>query len=115
MTDPEQLKAEIAQTRSDLAETVDELSHRMDPREQAKSAARAGSEAVRTHRVQLVIAAGLVCIVVLARVVVRRRSSPSQHLNVHRPPVRIMYKPWGVIAGVAGGMVAGAVFKQIWR
>jgi hypothetical protein len=30
-------------------------------------------------------------------------------------PVRIMYKPWGVIAGVAGGMVAGAVFKQIWR
>jgi len=51
MTDPEQLKAEIAQTRSDLAETVDELSHRMDPREQAKSAARAGSEAVRTHRV----------------------------------------------------------------
>ena len=30
-------------------------------------------------------------------------------------PVRIMYKPWGVIGGVAGGMVAGAVFKQIWR
>lgn len=45
MTDPEQLKAEIAQTRSDLAATVDELSHRVDPREQAKSAAGAGSEA----------------------------------------------------------------------
>jgi len=75
MTDPEQLKADIAQTRSDLAETVDELSHRMDPREQAKSAARAGSEAVRTRRVQLAIAAGLVCLVLLARVVVRRRSS----------------------------------------
>jgi Protein of unknown function (DUF3618) len=36
MTDPEQLKEEIAQTRSDLAETVDELSHRMDPREQLR-------------------------------------------------------------------------------
>jgi hypothetical protein len=30
-------------------------------------------------------------------------------------PVRIMYKPWGAIAGVAGGIVAGRVFKQIWR
>ena len=30
-------------------------------------------------------------------------------------PVRIIYKPWGVIAGVAGGIVAGRVFKQIWR
>jgi uncharacterized protein DUF4235 len=30
-------------------------------------------------------------------------------------PVRILYKPWGVIAGVAGGMVAGTVFKRVWR
>ena len=30
-------------------------------------------------------------------------------------PVRILYKPWGVIAGVAGGIVAGRVFKQVWR
>jgi hypothetical protein len=75
MTDPAQLRAKIARTRSDLAETVDELSHRMDPREQAMSAAQAGSEAVRTPRVLLAIAAGLVCVVFLARVVVRRRSS----------------------------------------
>jgi Protein of unknown function (DUF3618) len=75
MTDPEQLKVEIAQTRSDLAETVDELSHRVDPREQAKSAARAGSEAVRSHRGRLAIAGGLVSVAVLARVIARRRSS----------------------------------------
>ena len=74
MTDPEQLKAEIAQARNDLAETVDELSHRMDPRQQAKSAARAGTDAVRTHRRQLAIATGLVTIGFLARVVLRRRS-----------------------------------------
>ena len=76
MTDPEQLKAEIAQTRSDLAETVDELSHRMDPREQAKSAARAGSEAVRTHRMQLAIVAGLVCVVFLVRCQRRSKVDP---------------------------------------
>ena len=75
MTDPEQLKSEIAQTRSDLAETVDELSHRVDPREQAKSAARAGGEAVRTHRMQLVIAGGLISVAAIARAVARRRSS----------------------------------------
>ena len=75
MTDPETMKAEIAQTRNDLAETVDELSHRMDPREQAKSAARAGTEAVRSHRWPLVIATGLVTIGFVARVVVRRRNS----------------------------------------
>lgn len=75
MTDPELLKAEIAQTRSDLAETVDELSHRMDPREQAKAAAQAGREAVQTHRRELAIAAAVVCVLFLARVVARRRSS----------------------------------------
>ena len=30
-------------------------------------------------------------------------------------PVRIMFKPWSAIAGIAGGMLAGTVFKQIWR
>ena len=75
MTDPEQLKEEIAQTRSDLAETVDELSHRMDPREQAKAAAQAGRDAVQTHRTELAIAAAVVCLLFLVRVVARRRSS----------------------------------------
>lgn len=30
-------------------------------------------------------------------------------------PVRILYKPWGAVAGVIGGVLAGAVFKRIWR
>ncbi len=30
-------------------------------------------------------------------------------------PVRILYKPLGVIAGVAAGMIAGTVFKRVWR
>lgn len=75
MTEPEQLKAEISQTRSDLAETVDELSHRMDPREQAKAAAQVGRDAVQTHRRELAIAAAVICALFLVRVVARRRSS----------------------------------------
>ena len=75
MTDPEQLKAEIAQTRSDFAETVDELTLRIDPREQAKAAARVGSEAVRTHRTQLAIAAGLFSLALVGRAIARRQTS----------------------------------------
>lgn len=28
---------------------------------------------------------------------------------------KIAYKPVGLIAGVASGLIAGAVFKQVWR
>ncbi|GIG70881.1 DUF4235 domain-containing protein [Phytomonospora endophytica] len=27
----------------------------------------------------------------------------------------LLYKPFGLIAGVAGGLVAGWAFKQVWR
>jgi len=27
----------------------------------------------------------------------------------------LLYKPFGLIAGVAGGIVAGWAFKQVWR
>ena len=27
----------------------------------------------------------------------------------------ILYKPLGIAAGVAGGLIAGAVFKQVWQ
>lgn len=27
---------------------------------------------------------------------------------------RILYKPFGVVAGVLGGMLAGAIFKRVW-
>jgi hypothetical protein len=28
---------------------------------------------------------------------------------------RVLYKPFGLIFGVLGGLVAGAVFKRLWR
>jgi hypothetical protein len=28
---------------------------------------------------------------------------------------RILYKPLGLLVGVLGGVVAGAVFKRVWR
>jgi len=27
---------------------------------------------------------------------------------------RLLYKPFGVLVGVAGGLAAGAIFKRIW-
>jgi hypothetical protein len=28
---------------------------------------------------------------------------------------RILYKPLGLAAGVTGGLIAGALFKQVWK
>jgi hypothetical protein len=28
---------------------------------------------------------------------------------------RLLYKPFGLIFGVLGGLVAGAIFKRVWR
>ncbi|TCN41181.1 uncharacterized protein DUF4235 [Kribbella orskensis] len=29
--------------------------------------------------------------------------------------VKLAYRPVGLISGIAGGLVAGAIFKQVWR
>jgi hypothetical protein len=29
--------------------------------------------------------------------------------------VKLIYKPFGTIAGIVSGMIAGAVFKQVWK
>ena len=29
--------------------------------------------------------------------------------------IKILYKPFGILAGVFGGMVAGAIFKRVWK
>ena len=29
--------------------------------------------------------------------------------------IKLMYKPFGIIAGVLGGLIAGAIFKQVWK
>jgi hypothetical protein len=29
--------------------------------------------------------------------------------------VKLLYKPFGLVASVLGGLLAGAVFKRIWR
>jgi ADP-ribosylglycohydrolase len=70
------LRAEIDQTREDLAETVEELSHRVDPREQARSAAQAARETARTHRPQLVVAGSVVvALLIIRRIVGRKKNS----------------------------------------
>jgi Protein of unknown function (DUF4235) len=29
--------------------------------------------------------------------------------------MKFFYKPWGVLAGVIGGALAGALFKRVWK
>jgi hypothetical protein len=29
--------------------------------------------------------------------------------------IKLMYKPFSIIAGVLGGIIAGVIFKQIWK
>ena len=29
--------------------------------------------------------------------------------------LKLIYKPWGALAGIAGGVLAGALFKRVWK
>lgn len=29
--------------------------------------------------------------------------------------IKLFYKPWGMLAGVISGALAGAVFKRVWK
>jgi Protein of unknown function (DUF4235) len=29
--------------------------------------------------------------------------------------MKLLYKPFGLLAGIAGGVLAGALFKRVWR
>jgi hypothetical protein len=80
--DPERIKAEIEATRAQLAETVDELSARLDvPARARERAARAKDTAVETYRESppAVIGAALaLAAVVLGLVVLRRKRATSR-------------------------------------
>jgi hypothetical protein len=30
-------------------------------------------------------------------------------------PAKILYKPWGIASSVLAGVVAGQIFKQVWK
>jgi hypothetical protein len=29
--------------------------------------------------------------------------------------LKLIYKPWGALAGIIGGALAGALFKRVWK
>ncbi len=29
--------------------------------------------------------------------------------------IKLMYKPFSIVAGVLGGVLAGVIFKQVWK
>ena len=82
--DPEVIKAQIDETRAQLARTVDELSHRLDVPARAKeSAFRARDTAVETYRESppIVLAAVLALAGTVVGLVVwrRRRAHPRRN------------------------------------
>ena len=82
--DPDQIKAEIEATRAQLAETVDELSARLDVPARAKeSAARARDTAVETYRESppAVIGGTLALVGLVVGLMVLRRKRATRRRN----------------------------------
>ena len=40
---------------------------------------------------------------------------PGDTMTSSNKAVKLAYRPFGLISGIAGGLVAGAIFKQVWR
>jgi hypothetical protein len=85
-TEPDQIKADIEATRAQLADTVDQLSARLDvPARARESAARAKDTAVETYRESppaviggaVALAGALVGLVVWRRKRARRNEHPT--------------------------------------
>ena len=81
-TDPAQIQAEIEATRAQLAETVDQLSARLDvPARAREGAARAKDTAVETYRESppAVIGATLALVgLVVGLIILRRKRATSR-------------------------------------
>jgi ElaB/YqjD/DUF883 family membrane-anchored ribosome-binding protein len=83
-TDPDQIKAEIEATRAQLAETVDELSARLDvPARARESAARAKDTAVETYRESppAVIGGAVALVGLVVGLMVLRRKRATRRRN----------------------------------
>ena len=70
---PEEIRREIEQTRRELGDTVDALSHKADVKEQARIKKAEVEERVRANPAPLAMAAGGVVALVLLLRLIRRR------------------------------------------
>lgn len=45
------------------------------------------------------------------------KTSPHGSASTYKPSTsaKVLYRPVGVVSSMAGGMVASAVFKQVWK
>jgi hypothetical protein len=68
---PEEIERDIDQVRTDLGETVDELTARLDPRIRAREAAERAKATVR--RVPAAVVAAAAAALILTAVTLRRR------------------------------------------
>jgi hypothetical protein len=41
-------------------------------------------------------------------------SAPAQRTQPSRS-AKILYRPWGLVASLLGGLVAGQIFQQLWK
>jgi Protein of unknown function (DUF3618) len=74
MSDADQLREEIEQTRADLARTVDALSAKLDVKAQAQHRAAELKAKAEPYRVQLAAGAGALVVVFVALKVRGRRN-----------------------------------------
>ena len=45
----------------------------------------------------------------------RKPIVPSGHLGYPPLVVKLVYRPFGLVLGILGGMLAGAAFKRLWK
>ena len=69
---PEELRREIEQTRRELGDTVEALSHKADVKEQARQKKDEVQQRVAANPTPLLVVGGLVAAIVVLRLVRRR-------------------------------------------
>ena len=132
----EAVKSDIEATRAELVETVTELSDRLNPTKRLAAVTQTASDTAK----DIVEQAGDVTKDTAAkaprcgqvgRQTVAANSATAEtqrpagsslmglvlmwRLWRRRPMIKLFYKPWGMLAGMIGGALAGALFKRVWK
>ena len=131
------MRTDIEETRADLVDTVNELSDRLNPANRVAAVKQGASDTTKhaveqagdltkdaAAKAQNVAKAG-----VESQSAIERRQAKAigrigaARGGAHRglaslettPVIKLFYKPWGMLAGMLGGALAGMLFKRVWR
>ncbi len=133
----EAVRSDIEATRTELVETVTELSDRLNPTKRVAAVTQSVSDSAKdvvdqagevtkdtAAKAQDVAKSGLR----RGRQLSRRPRTAADRGGSSRggacarvaslaapPMIKLFYKPWGMLAGMIGGALAGALFKRVWK